>query len=143
AIGGLLFICLADQPPADIEAMAEALEPRLAPHDLRNTKVAAQIDLVEHGNWKLTMENNRECYHCAAGHPELCMTYSKYSVAYTPDADNEQEWAEYRAWHDDVARSSVQWEAGGFPSHLVKHLTGRPTAVRTERLLIGGAGEAH
>ena len=34
------------------------------PHRLRRAKVAAQIDLVEDGNWKLVMENNRECYHC-------------------------------------------------------------------------------
>ena len=66
SIAGLLFICLAEKAPDDIGELAAAIEPRLAPHDLRNAKVAAQIDLVEHGNWKLTMENNRECYHCQA-----------------------------------------------------------------------------
>lgn len=33
------------------------------------------MDLIEHANWKLVMENNRECYHCEAGHPELTCTF--------------------------------------------------------------------
>ena len=40
----------------------------LLPHHLNDCKIAAQIDIIEEGNWKLTMENNRECYHCAANH---------------------------------------------------------------------------
>ena len=35
-------------------------------HDIANTKVIRQIDLIEEGNWKLTMENNRECFRCNA-----------------------------------------------------------------------------
>ena len=31
--------------------------------------------IIEKGNWKLVIENNRECYHCAGAHPELCRTY--------------------------------------------------------------------
>ncbi len=71
SIAGLLFVCLADDPPTDIDAMAQAMTPYLAPHDVPGAKVVKSEDLVEHGNWKLTMENNRECYHCAANHPEL------------------------------------------------------------------------
>ena len=47
-----------------------ACTPYLAPHGIAHTKVARQVDIIEHGNWKLTIENNRECFHCA-GHPEL------------------------------------------------------------------------
>ena len=50
--------------------MAQRMAPYLAPHALTHTKVAQQVDIIEHGNWKLTIENNRECFHCA-GHPEL------------------------------------------------------------------------
>ena len=31
--------------------------------------------LVEKANWKLVMENARECYHCAVNHPELSVTF--------------------------------------------------------------------
>ena len=54
--------------------MSATITPYLAPHALDRTKVAAQVDLVEDANWKITMENNRECYHCD-GHPELVCTF--------------------------------------------------------------------
>ena len=34
SVAGLIFICLADEPPADIDEMARALEPYIAPHDI-------------------------------------------------------------------------------------------------------------
>src|SRR5690242_7462867 len=69
-LAGLVFVCLADEPPADFADMARDMEPYLAPHGIARTKIAKQVDIIEHGNWKLTIENNRECFHCA-GHPEL------------------------------------------------------------------------
>ena len=54
--------------------MAARIEPYLAPYGLRQAKIAHQVDIVEDGNWKLVMENNRECYHCD-GHPELVSAY--------------------------------------------------------------------
>ncbi len=60
-IAGLIFICLADEPPVDFDDMRKAMEPYITPHRLADCKVAAQEDIIENGNWKLTMENNREC----------------------------------------------------------------------------------
>ena len=57
--------------------------PAAAPRSPRR-RVARQIDLVEHGNWKLTMENNRECYHCAANHPELTVPLFAYGFGFAP-----------------------------------------------------------
>lgn len=69
-VAGLIFVCMAPEPPGDFAEVAGIIEPYLAPHELGKTKVAFQQDLIEEGNWKLVMENNRECYHCD-GHPEL------------------------------------------------------------------------
>ena len=74
SVGGLVFVCLADEPPSDFDDVAARIEPYLAPYGLRQAKVAHQVDVVEDGNWKLVMENNRECYHCD-GHPELVSAY--------------------------------------------------------------------
>jgi stachydrine N-demethylase len=73
-IQGMVFICLGDVAPstADLEAQANRY---LAPHDLANLKVAYQSQIVEQGNWKLVLENNRECYHCGGNHPALCRTF--------------------------------------------------------------------
>ena len=74
SVAGYLFVCVAPEaPPWD--AFARAAEPYLAPHRLAEAKVAAESTIVENGNWKLVWENNRECFHCAANHPELLRTF--------------------------------------------------------------------
>lgn len=72
--GGLIFVSLADEPP-DFEPMRQLTDDYLAPFDLDRARVAATVTTVEAGNWKLVMENNRECHHCASSHPELCTTF--------------------------------------------------------------------
>ncbi len=42
-----MFICLADEPPADFDEMAARLGPYIAPHNVRDTKVAFQKDIIE------------------------------------------------------------------------------------------------
>lgn len=74
-LAGLVYICLADQPP-DFDGYARDAEPYLDPHGLKDAKVAHSSTIVEKGNWKLVWENNRECYHCEGNHPALCMSFS-------------------------------------------------------------------
>ncbi len=73
-VAGAIFICLADDPPP-FDTLRRDLTPLLAPHRLDRAKVAFQSTLVENANWKLVMENGRECYHCQTGHPELSRTF--------------------------------------------------------------------
>ena len=70
AAGGTIYICLADEPP-DFDAYGASIEPFLAPHDLPDAKVAHRTQVIVKGNWKLVMENSRECFHCPARHHEL------------------------------------------------------------------------
>ena len=74
-LGGMIFICLAQIPPA-INDLAANLTRYVAPSAIADSKVAFSSTIVEKGNWKLVMENNRECYHCSGSHPSLCRTYS-------------------------------------------------------------------
>lgn len=73
-VAGVIFIALSDDVPA-FEAFGRQIEPMLAPHNLENAKIAHSEVLVEHANWKLVMENGRECYHCSARHPELLTSF--------------------------------------------------------------------
>src|SRR5690625_4169266 len=50
-IAGLLFICLAPQAPDGIDELVRTMEPRLAPYDLNNAKVAHEETIVEACNW--------------------------------------------------------------------------------------------
>jgi Rieske 2Fe-2S family protein len=74
SVGGYIFVCVADTPP-DFTALREMVAPYFAPFDVPNAKIAFESTIIEEGNWKLVLENNRECYHCAGSHPELCRTF--------------------------------------------------------------------
>ena len=69
-VGGLIFICLSDNPPPIDRVKADIVD-QISVYDLEKLKVVVQDNYIEDANWKLVMENNRECYHCDAGHPEL------------------------------------------------------------------------
>ncbi|MBB2176294.1 aromatic ring-hydroxylating oxygenase subunit alpha [Gluconacetobacter johannae] len=142
SVSGLLFICLSDDPPADIDEMAAAMAPYLAPHDIRNTRVAFQSDLIEDGNWKLTMENNRECYHCAPNHPELTIPLFAYGFGFAPDALDEEGRREADRYAKLMRAAHARWEAEGLPSREIEHLADRATGFRTERLPIDQSGES-
>lgn len=130
-VAGLVFICLADEPPADFDEVAARIEPYLAPHNLAKAKVATQIDLIENGNWKLTMENNRECYHCV-GHPELQACYFPiygYQEQDIPPALRPAYERFQRA--DAVARKT--YDSLGLPYAEIEELDTRPTGFRIQR----------
>ena len=142
SVSGLLFICLADHAPADIDDMERTLAPYLERHAVRDTKIAAQIDLLEEGNWKVTMENNRECYHCAVSHPELTVSLFEHGFGFAPESGNPAKLDAACRYDALSARMKAAWEADGFPSAEVEHLADRVTGFRTERLPLDGTGES-
>jgi Rieske 2Fe-2S family protein len=74
SVGGYIWVCVAKVAP-DFAPVRRQLEPYFLPHKLEDTKVAFEMTIVENANWKLVWENNRECYHCAANHPELIRSF--------------------------------------------------------------------
>lgn len=142
-VGGLIMVCVAEHAPGDIADLIAVMEPRLAPLDLGNAKIAHETTIIEEGNWKLSVDNNRECYHCAGSHPELCNTLNGLDIGFDPDELSEDEVAEWNA-HDFESRAAAErWERAGFPSALVEHMSGRATIFRTQRFAVGGGGESH
>lgn len=141
-VAGLIFVCLAPEPPADIDEMAEAVAPYLTPHGLDRTKVAAQTELVEHANWKLVMENNRECYHCEAGHPELIRTFFP-TYGYAEDkipARLKPAHERYLAAEAELAGACA---AIGMPRDAILRLEEPVTGFRIQREALDGAGESY
>jgi glycine betaine catabolism A len=137
-VAGLLFICLAPEAAPGIDVMRAELGPYIAPHDIPNCKIAFQADLIEHGNWKLTMENNRECNHCSANHPELTVPLLEYGFGYQPSAENADE---LKAFNELLAREHARWSACGLPSAEIDRLTDI-TGFRAVRLPIAQSGES-
>ncbi|MGP9821735.1 aromatic ring-hydroxylating oxygenase subunit alpha [Salinarimonas sp. NSM] len=142
SLAGLIHVCLAGEPPADFDAMAAAMTPYLAPHGLAQAKVAASIDLIEEGNWKLTMENNRECYHCATNHPELTVSLFEYGFGFAPDDADADRAAAMAAYERICGEFEARWTREGLPFAEIERLAGCATGFRTQRLAIDRAGES-
>lgn len=103
-VGGLIFICLSDNPP-QIDRVKSDISTQIGHYNLDKLKVVVHDNYVEAANWKLVMENNRECYHCDAGHPELI------SVLGTTGFGNDAP--------DDAAKHE-EWKALGIDHELVE-----------------------
>ena len=140
SLQGLLFICLADEAPTDIDDMEETVAPYIAPHDISGCKIAHTEDIIEHGNWKLTMENNRECYHCSAAHPELNRSIFAEGFGFAPV--NPAGAARAARFTEIVRASHAAWEQAGLASVEIERLDNRTTGFRTERLPLEDAGES-
>ncbi|MED5801004.1 aromatic ring-hydroxylating dioxygenase subunit alpha [Gordonia sp. Z-3] len=140
-IAGLVFICLADEPPNDIDEVAGIVEPYLAPHRLAEAKVAKQTDLVENGNWKLAMENNRECYHCG-GHPELLNVFFPTWGYSSTDAIPSRLAPVFDRYRRATAAQIEIWDRRGLPYPRIEQLDTRPTGFHIEREALDLAGES-
>jgi len=140
-VGGLIYICLADEAP-DFSAYKATLEPYLAPHDLARARLAHIDNLTVRGNWKLVMENSRECFHCATGHPELARSFiTEYDSGYPrsivgiedfwrrcealglPSADTAGEHEQFRINRLPLAKGAVSITMDGKPA--VSRLLGK------------------
>jgi Rieske 2Fe-2S family protein len=121
SVGGYIFVCLANEAP-DFAPMRASIEPYLRPHRLWEAKVAHKNTIIEKGNWKLVWENNRECYHCAGNHPELCRTYPEAPTATGVQGAGDDPF---------IAEHWARCEAAGLPSEFKMDPTGQ---FRTARM---------
>ena len=71
-VEGLIFVSLAEAPGPDLADVVTGLEPYLRLHGIAAACVAHQASYPVHANWKLTVENYLECYHCKPAHPQYC-----------------------------------------------------------------------
>jgi Rieske 2Fe-2S family protein len=105
-ICGLIYVSIAEDPPS-LDPYRSAITPYIAPHQPDRTKVAFVSTIIEEANWKLVIENNRECYHCAGNHPELLVTLVEFALPDDPAANT--------AFKSLMDRSTAKWDGYGLP----------------------------
>lgn len=105
-ICGLVYVSVADSPP-DITTFRQSITPFIAPHQPERTKVAFEMTIIEEANWKLVIENNRECYHCAGNHPELLATLVEFALP-----DDVAGTAEFKGL---INSKTAKWDGLGLP----------------------------
>ncbi|MSU70617.1 MAG: aromatic ring-hydroxylating dioxygenase subunit alpha [Opitutaceae bacterium] len=139
-IEGLIFICLAEQPPDFTQTAADVAE-YLRPHGLERTKVCRRSAHVIQANWKVVAENFWECNHCAPTHPEFgsvmsyvqAMNSQRYA---TERREFEEAWTEITRRHGHkvgkIERSNGALHQGGRlpirPGYLTQSQGGQPVA---------------
>lgn len=101
-VAGLIFVCLANEPPDFTQTAADVAE-FLTPHGLERTRVCRQTVEVIRANWKVVAENFWECYHCAPTHPEFCGVMS-----YAHAQNNERLLAERRQFEREWEETTRQ-----------------------------------
>jgi phenylpropionate dioxygenase-like ring-hydroxylating dioxygenase large terminal subunit len=74
-VHGLLFICFTDSV-LSLEGCRKDLAESMAMFDMSNLKVAAYKDYAIPANYKLSIENYQECYHCATAHPDYARMHT-------------------------------------------------------------------
>lgn len=84
---GLIFVCLGDPPP-ELDPVLEAIGPYLRLHGTERSKVAHQACYSTQANWKLTMENFLECYHCTSSHPQYTAVNAYVHAEEHPDGSS-------------------------------------------------------
>ena len=142
-VGTHVFVCLGEQPPEDIAHLEATLMPRLAPYDLTYTRIAHEADIIENGNWKLVIENNRECYHCSATHPELTASFLPEDFGFCAEGLSQESLQALSEYEERNAAARRSWEDDGFVCDAVEYLdVDAVTQFRTQRLVIAGHGES-
>jgi len=74
-VHGLMFVAFTDNPPS-LEGCKRDLAEPMAMFDFENLKVIAHKTYDIPANWKLSIENYQECYHCATAHPEYARMHT-------------------------------------------------------------------
>lgn len=103
---GLIYICIASDPP-DFDEFRSKISPYIEPHQPFACKVAHEDNIIENANWKLVIENNRECYHCAGSHPELTFSLTAFAMPDDPRADG--------FFSEIMPRKAKDWDRLGLP----------------------------
>jgi Rieske 2Fe-2S family protein len=114
-VEGLIFVCLADEPP-DFGAARRAIERQARPHRLDRAKICHVEDYTVRANWKVLFENNRECYHCPVGHPEFCRT--NYDLGMPGDRRGSS------SYESKLEEQKARWRGMGLESEAINFPNG-------------------
>lgn len=67
---GFVFININPADHTSFEVLKKTVASFIEPHGIPKAKIAHTETFIVDANWKLVIENFRECYHCTPSHPE-------------------------------------------------------------------------
>ena len=102
---GLIFVALGPEAPAPVAAALRDIEADVARFGIAGARVAHTVVYDVAANWKLIMENYRECYHCQMNHPEFI---GAIDIWQHEGSRRDQE----SRYHDDYSFADLPLKAG-------------------------------
>ncbi len=128
---GQVFVNLSksDTPP-DFESAVSSVRDIGEKWSLEDLKVAAREYVPINANWKLFIENFRECYHCGPSHTNLVATHN-WNLELTREQRNERA-AEVAAWVPEESRpGQLTGSMGGLlnPGFITGSVDGKPVSI--------------
>jgi len=102
-LGGFIFVTFAENPP-DFDEWVGPFKQAAEEWKLADLKIGARRSAPNRANWKLVIENFRECYHCGPAHNK------SYATAYW-NADGTLTEAQRLAIAREIERTDPRWHA--------------------------------
>jgi len=137
-LGGFIFITFADNPP-DFDTWVGNFKQSVEDYKTADLKIGARRSAPNKANWKLVIENFRECYHCGPAHSK------SYATAYW-SADGTLTESQRAALAKEIERTDPRWHA---PENIARqpgygNPTGQDQLVQTrQQQPAGGMGTAN
>ena len=111
---GLIFLNLTSGEPDNFDDFIAPLVPYLNLHEPENSKIAFRKKYPTAANWKTTIENFQECYHCAPSHQSYSAVHEKEFVKIYgagkgsgPDDETAAYEAKIRPWTEDLEKRGI------------------------------------
>ena len=95
-VNGFIWLSFAKNDPPDFDPWVNSWRAAADKYKMENLKVVARLKAPTRANWKLVIENFRECYHCYPAHTK------SYSVVHQIYGDPSVETPEIRARIDEA-----------------------------------------
>lgn len=147
---GMIFACLSTDPP-DLGPALEDIHRLVEPYELGKTRICFTADYEVKADWKIVVENARECYHCVNAHPALCRLMPHVAIDSPGQMEQfEREFAAQSGLWKDMGLSAENVPMGDRGHHAMRFafrkgvvtqtMDGRPKAPLLGRLARPEAG---
>lgn len=125
-LGGGVHFCLADDPPPIKEAK-ERVDQLTSAYSPGRMRIATAKTYHVAANWKLMLENNRECGHCRGSHPELMTCVYDYGIGADSRGDEDADYTSQTGiMEEECKRLGISPETVSFPGDSFYRLARLP-----------------
>jgi phenylpropionate dioxygenase-like ring-hydroxylating dioxygenase large terminal subunit len=128
---------LSDWAAPDFAAFAGRLRPYLAPHGLGDAKVAVRRSYPTDANWKLVVENFKECYHCKPAHATYCSVHNPDKLVTFGAGPGSASGDLAHRFEQELKRCEAETQAKGYATGMFADGADSPWFQTASRLPIG------